>query len=109
MGPYACNLTLCRLQQDIYHGQSYARVDLNDMPESTLSPSQGLLTLPQKWKDIFILVYCLLFTVLLFNVYFQDGRVSSGPDRPVDPGYLRRPASCSGITTPIFGLTVSEY
>jgi hypothetical protein len=28
--------------QHIYHGQPYARVDLNPMPESTLSPSQGL-------------------------------------------------------------------
>jgi hypothetical protein len=25
-----------------YNGQPYARVDLNPMPESTLSPSQGL-------------------------------------------------------------------
>ncbi len=35
--------TLCPLQsrlQHIYHGQPYARVDLNPMPESTLSPSQ---------------------------------------------------------------------
>ncbi len=38
-------LTLCKLQsrlQHIYHRQTYARVDLNPMPESTLSPSQGL-------------------------------------------------------------------
>jgi hypothetical protein len=46
MGPYAgfdSNFTLCPLQsrlQLIYHGQPYARVDLN--PELTLSPSQGL-------------------------------------------------------------------
>jgi hypothetical protein len=35
------NLTLCPFQsrlQHIYHGQPYARVDLNPMPESTLSP-----------------------------------------------------------------------
>jgi hypothetical protein len=43
MGPYAgvdYNLTLCRLQsrlQHMYHGQPYARVDLNSMPEPTLS------------------------------------------------------------------------
>jgi hypothetical protein len=48
VGPYAgvdYNLTLCPLQsrlQHIYNGQPYARVDLNLMPESTLSPSQGL-------------------------------------------------------------------
>ncbi len=38
-------LTLCRLQsrlQHMYHGQPYARVDLNPMPESTLFPGQGL-------------------------------------------------------------------
>ncbi len=44
LGPYAvvdCNLTLCRRQsrlQHIYHGKPYAWVDLNPMPESTLSP-----------------------------------------------------------------------
>jgi hypothetical protein len=49
MGPYAgvdYNLTLCPLQsqlQRIYHGQPYARVYLNHIPESTfLSPSHGL-------------------------------------------------------------------
>ncbi len=48
MGPYAgvdYNLTLCPLQsrlQHIYHGQPYARVDLNPTPVSTLSPCQGL-------------------------------------------------------------------
>ncbi len=41
MGPYAgvdYNLNLCPLQsrlQNIYHGQPYARVDLNSVPEST--------------------------------------------------------------------------
>ncbi len=43
------NLTLCPLQsrlQRIYHGQPYARVDLNPVLESTLSPSQGLWILP---------------------------------------------------------------
>jgi hypothetical protein len=49
MGPYAgvdYNLTLCPLQsrhQHIYHGEPYAKVDLNPLPESTLSPSPGLL------------------------------------------------------------------
>ncbi len=32
--------------QHIYHWQHYARVDLNPMPESTLSPSQGLWIWP---------------------------------------------------------------
>ena len=51
MGPYAgvdYNLTLCPLQsrlQNIYPGQPYAIVDLNPMPESTLSSSQVLLDL----------------------------------------------------------------
>jgi hypothetical protein len=53
MGIYAeadYNLPLRRLQsrlQHIYHGQPYARVDLNPMPESTLSPCQGLRIWPQ--------------------------------------------------------------
>jgi hypothetical protein len=53
MGPYAVihyHLTLSRLQsrlQHIYHGQPNARVDLNPMPESTLSSSQGLRIWPQ--------------------------------------------------------------
>ncbi len=44
MGPYGgvdYNFTLCPLQsrlQHIYHGQSYARVNTNPKPESTLSP-----------------------------------------------------------------------
>ncbi len=52
MGPYAgvdYNLTLCPLQsrlQHIYNGQPYASVDLNSVPESTLSPSQGLWIWP---------------------------------------------------------------
>ncbi len=62
MGPYAgvnYNLTLCPPQsrlQHIYHGQPYAgaalnpyaRVDFNPMPETTLSPSQGLWVWPQE-------------------------------------------------------------
>jgi hypothetical protein len=39
------NLTLCPLQSRLqykYHGQPYARVDLNPMPELILSPGQGL-------------------------------------------------------------------
>jgi hypothetical protein len=50
MGPYAgvdynSNLTLCPLQE-IYHGQPYASVDLNPIPELALSPSQGLWIWP---------------------------------------------------------------
>jgi hypothetical protein len=53
MGPYAgidYNLTLSPLQsrlQHIYHGQPYARVYLNPMPELALTPSQGLWIWPQ--------------------------------------------------------------
>jgi hypothetical protein len=59
MGPFAgvdYNLTSCPLQsrlQHIYHGQPYARVDLNPMPELTsicqsrlYPPSQGLWIWP---------------------------------------------------------------
>ncbi len=51
-GPYAVvyySLTLCPLQgqlQHIYHGQPYARVNLNPVLESTLSPSQGVWICP---------------------------------------------------------------
>jgi hypothetical protein len=68
MGPYAgvdyYNLTLCPLQsrlQHIYHGQPYARVDLNPMPESTLSPSQGFWIWPlvSSWVfHYFLFVLC---------------------------------------------------
>jgi hypothetical protein len=43
LSPYAgvdYNLTLCQLQsrlQHIYHGQPFARVDLNPIPESTFT------------------------------------------------------------------------
>jgi hypothetical protein len=50
-GPYAgddYNLTLCPLQY-MFHGQLYARVDLNPMPKSTLSVSQGLRIWPQQF------------------------------------------------------------
>jgi hypothetical protein len=56
MGPYAgvdFNLTICPLQsrlQQIYHGQPYARVDLNPMPGSILSHSQGLWIWPQECR-----------------------------------------------------------
>ncbi len=49
MGLYAgvdYNLTLCDRLQHMYHGKPYVRVDLNPMPESTLSPSQGLRIWP---------------------------------------------------------------
>ncbi len=62
MGSYVgvdYNFTLCPLQgrlQHTYHGQPYAKVDLNPMPESTLSPSQGLriwplLSSPENWAQ----------------------------------------------------------
>ncbi len=49
------NLSLFRLQsqlQHLYHGQPYARVDLNPTPESTLSPSQGLRIWPLAFRHL---------------------------------------------------------
>ncbi len=69
MGTYAgvdYNLTLCPLQsrlQHIYHGQPYARVDLNPVPESTLSPSQGLWIWPQV---IFFLAVLFFFSLAMY-------------------------------------------
>ncbi len=45
----------------IYHGQPYARVDLNPMPESTLFPSQGLRFWPLECYYLLFLLYLLLF------------------------------------------------
>jgi hypothetical protein len=60
MGPYAggadYNLTLWPHQsrpQHLYHGQPYARVELNPMPESTLyPPSQGLFLKESATSDM---------------------------------------------------------
>jgi hypothetical protein len=76
MGPYAVadyNLILCRLQY-IYHGQPYARVDHNPMPESTLSPSQGLWIWPRfsekssliQLQSFFCLPDCLEFSTRFY-------------------------------------------
>jgi hypothetical protein len=59
MGPYAgvdYNLTLCRLQsrlQHIYHGQLYARVDLNRVdfiPQSATNYQRTERTDAQAWS-----------------------------------------------------------
>jgi hypothetical protein len=56
MGPFArvdYNLTLCPLQgriQHVYHEKP--RVNLNPMPESTLSPTQGLWIWLPKSSDV---------------------------------------------------------
>jgi hypothetical protein len=44
--PYALQSRL----QCMYHGQFYAKVDRNPVPESTLFPSQGLWIWPQMLK-----------------------------------------------------------
>ncbi len=52
MGLYDYNPTLCPLQsrlRHIYHGQPYARVDLNPVPETTLSPQSGTLDMASGW------------------------------------------------------------
>ncbi len=49
------SLTLCPLQsrlQRIYHGQPYARVDLNPMPESTFIPQPGTLDLASGFQGL---------------------------------------------------------
>jgi hypothetical protein len=51
--------------QLLYHWQPYDRVDLNPMPESTLSPSQGLWIWPQA-----IFFHALLFFFSL-AMYFE--------------------------------------
>ncbi len=64
MGPYAgvdYNLTIRPLQsrlQHIYHGQPYDRVNLNPMPESTLSPVGTL--------DLAVMSFCACAVIHFF-------------------------------------------
>jgi hypothetical protein len=74
MGPCAgveYNLNLCRLQsqlQHMYHGQHYARVDLNTVLESTLSAVRDLgFGLRHSGKHL--ICHCLAF---LFETVRQD-------------------------------------
>jgi hypothetical protein len=48
------NLTLSRLQNHIYHGEPYTRVDLSPVAESTLSSSQRLRIWPQVSLSFFL-------------------------------------------------------
>jgi hypothetical protein len=46
-----------KIDYNTFTGQPYARVDLNSMPESTLTPSQGLWIWPQSrcmswWEEV---------------------------------------------------------
>jgi hypothetical protein len=68
LGPYAgvdCNLTVCPLQsrlQQIYHGRPYARVDLNPMQQTTLSPIRDFgfcLWLYHFSRTVVLWVYCI--------------------------------------------------
>jgi hypothetical protein len=65
------NLILCRLQH-VYHGQPYAKVDLNTMPESTLSPSQEFRIWPQGYIQTYaqesIPSYRIVRTVLYISM-----------------------------------------
>jgi hypothetical protein len=50
------NLTLCSLQsrlQHIYHGQPYARVDLNPMPRVDFIPQSGTLDLASGQQQLY--------------------------------------------------------
>jgi hypothetical protein len=80
MGPYAgadYNLTLCSLQnrhKHIFHAQPYARVEFNPMPESNLSPCQGLWIWPlfqSSFKRNFIFFsLCLTFPAVLACIWY---------------------------------------
>jgi hypothetical protein len=88
MGSYAGvdynNLTLCPLQsrlQNIYHGQPYARVDLNPMPESTYLPLRdfgfGLRT--KRLKVLFMAVFVKFQKQFIF-INSHSGKVGSGSE-----------------------------
>jgi hypothetical protein len=67
-GPYTgvdYYLTLCPLQsrlQNIYHGQPYAIVDLDPMPESTVSPQSGTLDLASEFRIRIRVVFVTLYS-----------------------------------------------
>jgi hypothetical protein len=72
MGPYAgVDLAICRLQH-MYHGQPYAtRVDLNLLPESTLFPRAGSISVrkpfAEPWNKKCAAFYIHDFFSLLYN------------------------------------------
>ncbi len=73
MGPFsgADYLNLCQLQsrfQHMYHGQPYFRVDLNPVPESTLSSSQRL----NIWPQFYLAIPCIVKKVCDFPVPSPD-------------------------------------
>ncbi len=79
MGPYAgveYNLTESRLlYEHIYQGQPYiCQVDLNPMPESPLSRSQGLWSWPLRlsgMEDDYL-------SIQAFNNFFMSGVLAPG-------------------------------
>jgi hypothetical protein len=88
MGPFAgvdYNLTLCRLLsrlQHIHHGQPHTWVDLNPIPESTLSPCQGLRIWPQS------LLSAILFVEYRYNASLNLTSPSTSPTPPPDASLL---------------------
>jgi hypothetical protein len=75
MGPYAgvdYNLTLCRLQSRLGGRQPYAKVDLNPMPEWTLSHSQGLRIWPLLCSKCSVAIYVKFNSFLSFHLYLPE-------------------------------------
>jgi hypothetical protein len=81
MGPYAgvdYNLTVH--SRVVYNTFTYARVDLNPMPESTLSPSQGLWNWP---------LYYTTYSVKVFNpTPIKNQRGQNFKRQHFDIGYI---------------------
>jgi hypothetical protein len=78
--PYVCPLQ-SRLQH-IYHGQPFARVDLNPMPESNLSRSQGLWIWPLKtiFSILFLKNNYVFFVCHSFLIWYRmEQTCSSSP------------------------------
>jgi hypothetical protein len=89
--PYGidCNLTLGRLQ-DMYHGQPYARVDLNPMPESTLCPSQGLRIFPQMCRRLLS-----VFSISRKGNVLEEAHASFLSSYLASPSYVSLQADCT--------------
>jgi len=91
IGPYAgvdYNLMSYPLQsrlQHIYNGQTYARVDLNPMPESTLLPSQGLRIWPMLFLTLQDVILGALRQILPQDQPLHALEIASGSHQSFNP------------------------
>jgi hypothetical protein len=72
MGPHSVNLSRLQIRlHHMYHGQPYARADLNPRLESTSSHGQGLRILPQGSLRLAVSFYPAQKNVHVWRIYVQ--------------------------------------